>query len=379
MPHERKRLILSNLKRLLEYSPAVALFGHRQVGKTTLLSQFTHAQYFTLDDATTFDLARTSPKTFIDQAKNGLMIIDECQLGPELFPAIKEYIRKYKRPGSFILSGSVRFTSRKQIRESLTGRILIQELYPFSIHEALGKLTQPLKYLETGGLPRPMFTRNESLRAQIFSSYLDTILSRDLQLILKTSLSTTTIRRVLTELALSQGSPLNYAAIGRATRVAVPTIRKLVSAFEGLFLIRILPIVGGQGRYTVLFEDAGEATHLMSKSPKNSIQDLLRLTWSNLRVSAQQKYPGAHEFYQYRTRGGAEVDLVLKTNSDITGYIFISGDETPPKAIGSAKAFITKNTGSKIFIVHEGTNAYQLTKDIQVLGISQLIKSHCRD
>ncbi len=373
MPHERKRSVHLELNKLLKYSPAVALFGHRQVGKTTLLSQFTHAQYFTLDDAATLEIARTSPKSFIDQAKTGLMIIDECQLAPEVFPAIKEYIRLHPKPGSFILSGSVRFTSRKQIRESLTGRIIIQELLPFSIKESGGNIKNSLSYLKTGGLPRPMFTRDETLRARMFASYLDTILSRDLQLVLQTSLSTITLRRVLTELAYSQGSPLNYSLIAKNTRVAIPTVRKLVKAFESLFLIRLIPIIGGSGRYTVLFEDVGEASYLMGLAPPKLIQDMLRITWSNLRVFAQVQFPNEHEFYQYKTRGGAEVDLVLKTKKFTHGFIFNHDEEPSVKSLGSAKAFINKNPNAFVYLVHPKTKTHQLANNIRVIGLSEVV------
>lgn len=377
MAHERKRLITEQIRKLLNHSPAVALFGHRQVGKTTLLAQFDQAQYFTLDDAATLDFARNSPKAFIEQAKSKLMIIDECQLAPELFPAIKEYIRLHPKPGSFILSGSVRFTARKQIRESLTGRILLQELFPFSIQEAKGDIKSPLHYLESGGLPRPMFTRNKTLRSQMYSSYLDTILGRDLQLVLQTSLSTTTLRRVLTELAYTQGAPLNFSLVARLTRVSVPTVRKLVKAFEALFLIRLLPIVGGYGKHTVLFEDVGEASYLMTQAPQNINQALVRITWSNLRVAAQQHYPAEHEFYQYRTRGGAEVDLVLRTKKNHYGFIFIPDEEVTPKVIGSAKAFIVKHPQANLFIVHPKSKVQGFTKNIQMIGLSaalQLLK-----
>ncbi len=375
MPHERARLVGESLKKMLRFSPAVALFGHRQVGKTTLLGQFKNAQYFTFDDGATLDVARNNPKAFIAQAKDGLMIIDECQFAPEVFPAIKEFIRKNPKPGSFILSGSVRFTSRKQIRESLTGRILIQELLPFSIQEAGGSFKNPLHYLESGGLPRPMFTRTPSMRNQLFSAYLDTLLGRDLQLVLQTSLSTTATRRVLAELAHGQGSPLNYSSVARITRVSIPTVRKLVSAFEALFLIRLIPIMGGSGRYTVLFEDAGEASFLMASTPPQVIQDLIRITWSNLRVSAQFQFPGAHEFYQYRTRGGAEVDLVLKTKKFHYGFIFVPDEEASPKALGSAQSFLQKFPEAKVFIVNPKTETQNFAQNLKMLGLSAMLQS----
>ena len=131
MAHERIRHASDRLKRLLGFSPIVGIFGHRQVGKTTLLSRHVRS-YATLDLRAQLDRAEADPQAFVSSATEYPFGIDEAQLAPALFPALKEHVRVHRRPGQFILSGSVRFTSRKAIRESLTGRIVHLELLPFT-------------------------------------------------------------------------------------------------------------------------------------------------------------------------------------------------------------------------------------------------------
>lgn len=143
MPHLRKRHVEGHVGRLLKHSPIVALFGHRQVGKTSLASLFTQndfARYFTLDVRSTYDRIRSDPLSFLERQSQtkGCIVIDEAQMMPELFPALKEHVRRHPRPGQFLITGSVRFSSRAAIRESLTGRYIAQELLPFDANERYG-------------------------------------------------------------------------------------------------------------------------------------------------------------------------------------------------------------------------------------------------
>ena len=95
-------------------------------------------QYVSLDDEEHLRFANGDAKAFVDALNAPGTAFDECQLSEPLFPALKERVRRNKRPGQFYLSGSVRFTSRKQIRESLTGRIMTADLYPLTLSELDG-------------------------------------------------------------------------------------------------------------------------------------------------------------------------------------------------------------------------------------------------
>src|SRR5262249_45933876 len=93
----------------------------------------------TLDDRQTRQTIAADPKAFLKEQNAFPTVIDECQLEPDLFPAIKEHVRTRKQPGQFVLTGSVRFTSRKSIRESLAGRIVQAEMYPLILSELMQK------------------------------------------------------------------------------------------------------------------------------------------------------------------------------------------------------------------------------------------------
>src|SRR5690349_13769318 len=134
MPHARSRHLEPLLEHVAKLSPLVGLLGHRQVGKTTTLEKISK-HYISLDDEIFLKEANASPAGFLAQLGKRGTAIDECQLSERLFPALKERVRKDRRPGQLFLSGSVRFTSKKLIRESLTGRIMTLELLPFTLSE----------------------------------------------------------------------------------------------------------------------------------------------------------------------------------------------------------------------------------------------------
>jgi len=94
MTHDRQRHILEKFRQMRGFSPILGVFGHRQVGKSTLIAQEI-PDYRTLDDIDTLDLAARSPKEFTTLPKSGTLAIDECQLEPRLFPTLKEVYRRY--------------------------------------------------------------------------------------------------------------------------------------------------------------------------------------------------------------------------------------------------------------------------------------------
>ena len=103
MPHQRRRDLSDWLGKMLRFSPLVGLMGHRQVGKTTLAQTFA-AQYVSLDSKATLEAASLDPDGFLEQFNKSPVILDECQLCPPLFPALKVRIRKNQKPGQFLFT-----------------------------------------------------------------------------------------------------------------------------------------------------------------------------------------------------------------------------------------------------------------------------------
>ena len=131
-----KREIESTVFRLAKQFPVIGITGPRQSGKTTLAKNlFPNKRYISFDDINTRKLAASNPNDFILAFPDGA-IIDEAQKVPEIFDGIKYHVdnNDYK-PGSFILTGSSNFRLKKNIKESLSGRIGMVELLPFTISE----------------------------------------------------------------------------------------------------------------------------------------------------------------------------------------------------------------------------------------------------
>ena len=368
MPHSRVRFAVANIHQSLSHSGIVGLFGQRQVGKTTLLEEACK-EYKTFDQARELDLANKDPELFIRDRKSPFGI-DEAQLCPSLFPALKDWIRTHKRPGQFLLSGSVRFTSRKAIRESLTGRIVGIDLLPFTIAEAhetalphpladLLKIKNALSlqnrvekalysesklnsYLETGGLPGICFLRDPVARAQRFEFQVDTILSRDYQLVHESTLAVSSLRDLLRYIAIQQGQPLNLKEAGEFSQISKVTIKKVLHAFESLFLIRELPShpESGEVKRAYYLEDQGMATWLTQGHIHSTQHHLGRGLYANLRQELFYQPGNLKHISYFRTKNGVNVPLVFQINGRFVG-VLPSAEKTPsPKTYASAESFL---------------------------------------
>lgn len=403
MAHLRTRYIKDLVRSGLRHKGIVGIFGHRQVGKTTLLGQLT-SNYTTFDRAGDLRRSLEAPEHFLtSHIHSGTpLAIDECQLSPPLFPALKEFVRTNTTPGLFLLSGSVRFSSRKAIRESLTGRMLNHELLPFSISELEEKTlnTLPLEllrckgfsglklkepsaglsqnkhassYLSRGGLPGICFVRNERDRNDLIESQLDLILDRDLRLVCDTSLPLSSIKNLAAQLASLQNTPLNLSELARQSRISVPTIRKILSGLESIFFIRRLRCEGNETRPVIFLEDQGEASYLSSLRPSGEptslaypSSDLERLAFAHLRIPFAYSSGMAWDVFQYRQRGGAYVPFVFRALGREVGFICIQESHPPLGAVKSAASFLTRHKTARTVFLHSG-------KEISILNDRELV------
>lgn len=375
---------------MLGFSPIVGLFGHRQVGKTSLAERLSD-NYFSLDDRVALLLAESNPSEFLKSAcRTGkTVIIDECQLAPALFPALKEHVRLNKKPGQFLLTGSVRYSSRKAIRESLTGRIInimapplganemCEVIRPSVLEAAITKgveaayrkglekdnkkahtkhlASSTARYVTTGGLPGVCFVRDERVRNAKLESQIETILERDLRLIFETTLPFSTLRRVLVELAASVGEPLNLSSIQRKTRVSINTLKKLLGAFNAMFLMDLLPSTDGSGQPTLYFSDPGEATYL-AVGRLSPGQLLAQSLYSNLMATSTSFWDrkvGALHLLCHRTRGGTNIPLVINSARGSLGILPRPSAMTFESVLAQSKSFMRLKNAYGVIVVPE--------------------------
>ncbi len=400
MAHQRRRHLTDLIRRTLGFSPIVGILGHRQVGKTTLVSDLAD-RYLTLDVAEDLANAQSDAASFLAShvSTGAPTVIDECQLAPPLFPALKEWVRTRRAPGQFLLTGSVRFASRKAIREALTGRIIIWELLPMDWseqHEAplpssllrlikakeFGMALRPCdgfnrktyeRAIMMGGLPGVFAVRNPAIRSQRFETQIATILERDLRLILETSLGFKSLRRLFAALAKQVGGALNVAEISRETRISLPTLRKLLAAFEALFLIRMVPCEGDYLKPLLFFEDIGEWNHLLGPHQKAESVRLSAFLFHHLRVQVHYRPDEQVETFSFRDRSGNFVPLCFRSKNGVLGVIALGDDEGIAEANLSARAFLGRYLGSKVLIVGVKDRDELLARDVRWIGAGRLL------
>jgi predicted AAA+ superfamily ATPase len=257
MPHLRKRHILTQLKKLTAFWPVVGLLGPRQSGKSTIFRDLLGIDNLhTLDDETTLDDVRSSAKNFLLKV-HAPVVIDEAQKAPQLFDAIKLLVDRKKRPGSYLLTGSSHFSAKLGIRESLTGRIGLIRLYPFTLSEAHQlelsperasplhrlkprfKAEDALAQLSVGGLPVPLFTRDHEQRRQYFRLWLETAIVRDAARVYGRAYDPDATWSILRQMgaALREGELPTLKHFKQGAR----KLRRYLEALEEIFVLRKLP------------------------------------------------------------------------------------------------------------------------------------------
>ncbi len=403
MAHHRNRYLKEILDHALKLSPLVGVLGHRQVGKTTLVSTMSD-HYQTFDDESLMKAATADTKGFIDQHRKGLTILDEVQLVPSLFPALKERVRVNKRPGQFLLTGSVRFTSKKAIRESLTGRILNFELLPFSVSETnhlplpnscvsilesknlestFPQLESHIKstkklmddfdiYLERGGLPGITFVRNEKMRGLKVIEQLNTILDRDLRSISPTTLSGSQLLDYCRELSKLQGIPIKYSQLKEKTNISDVVQKRILFALEAIFVLRILPLKGDRNGFIVYFQDQAESLFLSENEIETEL-NLAAALFRNIRTQFAYRIDQNARYFQFLTRAGVKIPLAIETSKGKIGIIPIGSAQPNRAQRAGAYSFLKAFENAKIIYASTQFSYEIIDSRSVVLPISALV------
>ncbi|MBI3557871.1 MAG: ATP-binding protein [Deltaproteobacteria bacterium] len=398
MPHIRDRHLQEPFDKLIGNARVVGILGHRQVGKTTFLQRVAK-EYVTLDDEDSLRAALGSPKKFIASMKANRSGIDECQLVPGVFPAMKVRIGTSQIPGRFILSGSVRFTSRRAIRESLTGRISNLELHPFVLTEIEGEPNSSFlfdavrtpaiqslvdvaerarsehgrrskaieKYLERGGLPGLFHLRDGDTRKNLLRDLTETILDRDLRLVYRTSLPFQRIHDYCMALASAPLQIIRPGSLRKSLRIAESTQQHLLHALESVFLLRRIPVEGDYKGDLFWFEDQLERSHFAATALSDD-QDWITLIYRNARAQFSYRIGEHAQYFCFRTRGGAQVPLGIRTSQGVLGIIGVrSRADINLSLKRSADSFLKRYNHSKVlFLTREGKQSEALNDRIGV-------------
>jgi predicted AAA+ superfamily ATPase len=316
MPHLRDRLILTKLLKTLTFFPAVAIQGARQTGKSVvardiLPQKLKNSSYLSFDDFNTRREASESPRTFLTARKGASpLIIDEAQMVPEIFNAIKYQVDQKKIPGSYLLLGSTEFSKLARIRESLTGRLGRIRLYPLTLretHRRVDPFTQEdiQRYLARGGMPGIFSVREEEAVNSLFDDWIDLVVRRDIHEFKTIRLDGDICRETL-RLCCELEEP-SQAEISKKLHISTRATEKHLNALNELFVLqKLLPHPSGTGKPIFLPLDTGIANHLGAPLLKR-----LQIWTMNERLAHNAYFETKRStFYYYRSKAKTMIHLI---------------------------------------------------------------------
>lgn len=334
-----ERSVSDILRKYASWFPVVSVTGPRQSGKSTLVqSVFSDYSYVNLELPGDLEAANADPLGFI-RSHPAPLIIDEAQLAPELFNVIQVESDRAGTPGQYILSGSQNFLLRRQVTQSLAGRVGILTLPPLSFRElaCAGKAPKADDYLVRGGYPR---LYNIEIPSDVYySNYVTTYLDRDVSGLVNPQ-NLTLFNTFLKIIASSAGSLLNITSLANETGVTTKTMRAWLSILEQSYIVFTLQPYHANLRKRLVktpklyFYDTGLLCHLLGYTDALDAErsGALGPLFENLVVSELAKrHLGSGkipELYFYRDAQGAEVDLLDMTHHGSPSMFEINSSRT---------------------------------------------------
>ena len=378
-----KRRIYQNLVDQLDQSPAVALLGPRQAGKTTLAHELAITRpsiYLDLESDTDRNKL-TEPELYLSSHQDKLGILDEIHRLPGLFRTLRGLIDKARRggkkSGQFLLLGSASLDLMKQSSESLAGRVAYVELGPFDVTETENADQLWLR----GGFPDSLTAASDLKSLNWRKNFIRSYLERDIPQ-LGPRIPAETLRRFWTMLAHVQGGLLNSASLARGLDVDNKTITRYLDLLVDLLLVRRLPAWhGNTGKRLskspkVFIRDSGLVHALLSITDQESLMGhpVLGASWEGFVIeNLSLLLPPQTQSSFYRSSDGAEVDLVVEFAGSNTWAIEIKRSLSPKVSRGFHSACEDLKPDRKL-LVYPGDDRYPLGHEIEVIGFKHLAR-----
>ena len=364
--------------------PAVVLLGPRQVGKTTLAraiaAEMPGCLYLDLESPE--DAARLAdPGRYLDLHGDHLVIVDEVQRVPELFRVLRGLIdnrrRRGRRSGHFLLLGSASDALLRQSSESLAGRVIYAELPGLDAMD-IDAEHDPLWV--RGGFPDSFTARSDAASARWRLSFVRTYLERDIPQ-LGVRVPAATLRRFWTMLGHRQGGLLNASELARSLDVSVPAVKRYVDLLSDLMLVRRLPPwfanVGKRLVKTpkVYIRDSGILHSLLGLGSLDDVlsHPVVGASWEGFAIeNLIAAAPFGTDASFYRTRAGAEIDLLLHLPDRRLWAVEVKRSAAPRAGKGFEIAASDLGADER-FVVHPGREPFPLSATTTALPLVDLM------
>lgn len=381
-----QRTILSDLGRLVDSFPVVGVIGPRQIGKTFLVHQLKEQltkKSIYLDLELASDVAKLSdPQLYLQQQADQIVILDEVQRMPGLFPLLRALVDQHRVPGRFILLGSASPELIRDVSESLAGRIAYLEVNPFSIKEMPAEFSQNIIWLR-GGFPLSILASTSSKANGWMRFFVKSYIERDLPL-LGLQVSPIQIERLWKMLAWLNGQVLNISDVANSLGLSVPTAKRYIDFMENAFLIRrIYPVWTNLKKRLVkapkiFIRDTGILHHLLGIPDYDQLlaHPAAGHSWEGFVIQQiAANLPAQVEMLYYRTHNGSEVDLVLNKGLTVVAAIEIKLSDAPTLSRGNTIAF-TDLAATANYVITPSSDDYLIRENLRVCSLKSFILNY---
>lgn len=367
---------LNNITTALERSRIVALLGPRQCGKTTLARQFVppdSAAYFDLEDP--LSLARLDePMTALCNLP-GLVVIDEVQRRPELFPILRVLADRTPLPSRFLILGSATPDLLRQSSESLAGRMETVLLSGFTIND-VGMPAHQVHWLR-GGFPLSFLATNDSNSVAWRKSFIQTLLERDIPSFgLRTPAPA--LFRFWTMLAHYHGQVWNAAEPARSLGIGETSVRRYLDLLEGVYMVRQLQpwhenLKKRQVKSPkVYIRDSGLLHQLLGirTEPELLSHPKCGASWEGYVIEEIISSVQPDEVYFWATHAGAELDLLLFKDGRRFGVEIKRADA--PRLTPSMRTALEDLRLDRLVVIYPRERRYALAEQVEVVPLMDL-------
>ncbi len=362
----------------LKQSPIVVLQGPRQCGKTTLARDLgvQESHYFAMDDS--LDIIRLEENARTTLASlNGLIVIDEAQKKPDLFPTLRVLADRKDHAARFLLLGSASTLLMKEVSETLAGRAYIIDMSGFSLREA-GLDNWKNLWLQ-GAFPKAFMLKEiQSMKWRM--DYIREFIQRDLRDLADSKITNKQIRDLLRFIATTQGNNWNHSTAAKNLGVDQKTVKRYLELFRTTFIIRELPLYATNIEKTLrtapkyFIRDSGLTHALLQVFNFHELiaTQYLGASWESyaLEQVCIELDLTEDECHTWGIQSGAEIDLVFRKHGKLYGIEFKHNEA--PRTTRSFTEAVKHLQLEQAWIVHSGPKSYSLKENTYAVSIQEL-------